>query len=825
MVGDKRLGNREGCTASGPEGTWRDEEAALALSEARIELEWERSSGAEIVTERRGTPEGASGGDATVPAGTVSSTAVSKGAASGHRQHTLRADAELAELPGRRDHFLSGASVVRPAQLPASVADFTGRAEAVQELSELLTAKGREPAVLTIAGTGGIGKTALAVHVAHAARRHFPDGQLYIDLCGAGSSPTEPEAALSAFLRSLGTLDTTIPDNAEERAALYRSALEGRRVLILLDNARDAAQIRPLLPGDDAGGCATLITSRTNMAGLEGSHLVDLDVMSPAEAFALFARIVGEERASVEREEVMGVLASCGFLPLAIRIAACRLASRRTWTVSVLARKLADERRRLDELRAGDLAVKASFELGYGQLEPQQARAFRLLGLADGPDISLSAAAALLDLGIEETETLLTSLMDISLLESVVPGRYRLHDLVRLYARACANQDQLTTSEREAALSRLLDFYLATATRVYAMERPGDRTVVHLETTAYPGLTFESSRAALDWLFTEADCLIACARQCIGDGERRRAADLLTAALDLAESGARSRQYESVAKAISDSACTVGDLHTEARARSALGNLYCFTGRFDRARLELGRALELAMAGGDRLLVSRAPNRLGVIALYQGRYADAETYFKQAIDAFRSDDNEPGEASALSNLARVHLNTGRTETGMKLAEHVLRIYQRLGSSLRVANGMYGLGIALTSIGKFEEADAQLTRALAIFAENRQRLWEGMTHFRLAEMHLAACRPTQAVEHAERSLALGGIGGEWRRGTFLTLLGKALMRMGQTEQAQECWRQSRAIYEQTGSPEVEEVRQLLSDAWPKTQPRADGPSAR
>ncbi|RLU76079.1 AfsR family transcriptional regulator, partial [Streptomyces griseocarneus] len=167
-----------------------------------------------------------------------------------------------------------------------------------------------------------------------------------------------------------------------------------------------------------------------------------LDVMSPDEALVLFTRIVGQERVDAERDAAMDVVAACGFLPLAIRIAASRLAARRTWTVSVLARKLADERRRLDELRAGDLAVKATFELGYGQLEPAQARAFRLLGLADGPDISLAAASAALDLDTEATEDLLESLVDTSLLESAAPGRYRFHDLVRLYARACAERDE-----------------------------------------------------------------------------------------------------------------------------------------------------------------------------------------------------------------------------------------------------------------------------------------------------------------------------------------------------------------------------------------------
>lgn len=401
--------------------------------------------------------------------------------------------------------------MVRPQQLPATVADFTGRAAFVTELGDqLATAEGSVMAVSALTGIGGVGKTTLAVHVAHAARDHFPDGQLYVDLQGAGHNPSEPVAVLGAFLRALGTPDASIPDGLEERSALFRSILAGRRVLTLLDNARDASQIRPLLPGT---GCAALITSRARMIDLAGAHLVDLDVMSPEEALALFTRIVGEERVTSERQAAMAVVGACGFLPLAIRIAASRLAARRTWTVSILARKLGDERRRLDELRAGDLAVKATFELGYKQLEPAQARAFRLLGLADGPDISLTAAAAALDMDTEDTEELLESLVDSSLLESAAPGRYRYHDLVRLYARACAERDEHPPSERDLAISRLLDFYLATAARMYALERPGDRLIDHMEATNYPGLVFADRAAALEWLFNEAGCLLACARQ------------------------------------------------------------------------------------------------------------------------------------------------------------------------------------------------------------------------------------------------------------------------------------------------------------------------
>jgi DNA-binding SARP family transcriptional activator len=461
------------------------------------------------------------------------------------QQRILQVDPGLAEPSAPMPAPVT--APVRPAQLPATVPDFTGRASFVGELSEVLaSAEGRVMAVSALAGIGGVGKTTLAVHVAHQARGAFPDGQLYVDLQGAGSRAAEPETVLGAFLRALGTSDSAIPDSLEERAALYRSVLDGRRVLVLLDNARDAAQVRPLLPGTE--GCAALVTSRVRMVDLAGAHLIDLDVMSPDEALSLFTKIVGEERVASERKAALDVVAACGFLPLAIRIAASRLAARRTWTVSVLAAKLADERRRLDELQAGDLAVKATFELGYGALEPTQARAFRLLGLADGPDISLAAAAAVLDLPVEETEDLLESLVDTSLLESAAPGRYRYHDLVRLYARACAERDEWPPGEREAALSRLLDFYLATAAGVYAIERPGDRLVDHLEATEYPGLAFEDRHQAQDWLYAEAVCTLACVRQSMGPQTLSRAVDLLWAACDLAESGANSKEYEASAE-------------------------------------------------------------------------------------------------------------------------------------------------------------------------------------------------------------------------------------------------------------------------------------
>ncbi|MGW2045033.1 AfsR/SARP family transcriptional regulator [Streptomyces sp. NPDC001858] len=733
------------------------------------------------------------------------------------QRRILQADPELAEPT----EPVAGPAVVRvrPAQLPATVPDFTGRASLVTELGEVLAGTGadgsrsgrggRVMAVSAVAGIGGVGKTTLAVHVAHQARSAFPDGQLYVDLQGAGPRAAEPETVLGSFLRALGTADSAIPDSLAERAALYRSLLDGRRVLVLLDNAKDAAQVRPLLPGTE--GCAALVTARGRMVDLAGAHLVDLDVMSPDEALALFTRIVGEERVAAEREAALDVVAACGFLPLAIRIAASRLAARRTWTVSVLATKLADERRRLDELQAGDLAVKATFELGYGQLERAQARAFRLLGLADGPDISLAAAAAVLDLSAEDTEDLLESLVDTSLLESAAPGRYRFHDLVRLYARACAERDESPPGEREAALSRLLDFYLATTAQVYEIEHPMDRLVDHLEPTRYPGLCLTEGATALDWLYTEAGPLLACVRQAAGTERLRRAVDLLWAAKDLTESGASSYQYEMTARATCDATRAMVDERAEGRARTVLSDVLLVSGRIEEAEDEARVAMELAGNARDATAVSWVANNRGLICLHQERFADGKVFFDQALEGLRAAQNRPFEATALGNLSRAYLGMGDTAKAVEIARRGLAAHSEIGGSVRLANSHFALGVALTQADRYGEALDEFADALRIFKEHRQRLWEGVTNFRIAQVHLAARRPAQAAQHAEVALTLGVIGGDRMRGNVLTLLGRTLAGLGQADRAKACWREALNLFEQSAAPEAHVVRSLLAPA--------------
>ncbi|WP_344343322.1 NB-ARC domain-containing protein, partial [Kitasatospora putterlickiae] len=392
----------------------------------------------------------------------------------------------------------------RPAQLPPDAADFTGRTAPVRVLCEALAAPpeaGGTPArpqqalvVATVVGMGGVGKTALALHVAHRVREAYPDGQLYADLRGSDPVPADPEAVLSGFLVALGVAADAVPDGLDARSALFRSVVDGRRLLLVLDNTKDAAQIRPLLPG--AVGCAVLTTGRTRPAGLPVTVQVDLDVFQPEEALDLLGRTIGAERLAAEPDAARDLVVACGHLPLAVRIVAARLAARPGWTVATLSRRLQVERRRIDELRIGDLAVAAAFELSYRQLTGDQARAFRLVASVDGPDIGLPAAAALLDLDEYDAEDLLEALVDVAMVESPFPGRYRYHDLLRAFARRRPAEGPETGGaggedegrEAVAARDRLLDHLLATAGTAFQHAVPGDPAAGVLGPARSPGV-------------------------------------------------------------------------------------------------------------------------------------------------------------------------------------------------------------------------------------------------------------------------------------------------------------------------------------------------
>jgi DNA-binding SARP family transcriptional activator len=358
------------------------------------------------------------------------------------------------------------APAIAPAQLPADITDFTGRTAELATVRQLTTPADRSAtALVAITGRAGVGKTTLAVHAAQRLRAHYPDGQLFVDLRGAAGNPLAPTDVLARFLRSLGVDRTAIPDDAEERAALYRSRLADRRFLILLDNAASTAQLRLLLPGTLS--CAVLVTSRTRLAGLSSAQLVELGVLEPDQAVELLARVAGPPRVAAEPLAAREVVRLCGFLPLAVRVAGARLGTRPHWPLSRLEADLADERHRLDTLRLGDLDVRASLALSYESLDVMAQRAFRLLGLLETRDFALWVTAALLDVSQARAEELVDTLVDLHLLDVAGPDasgqlRYRFHDLFRVYAREVVTAQE-PEADRLAALDRAFGGWLVLA--------------------------------------------------------------------------------------------------------------------------------------------------------------------------------------------------------------------------------------------------------------------------------------------------------------------------------------------------------------------------
>jgi DNA-binding SARP family transcriptional activator len=360
----------------------------------------------------------------------------------------------LAVEPEGGDQRAGRPRMAEPAQLPADLPDFIGRADVIDRITRRLAAPGPAP-IAAVSGMAGIGKTTLAVRIAHRLRHVYPDAQLFADLRGAGSAPTDPADVLAAFLRALGVATEAIPASLAERTALYRSLLAPLRALVLLDNARNSAQVRPLLPG--CGAAAVLVTGRDPLAGLTGAVHTHLDVFGSEGAVELLARTAGAERVAADPEAAVGIADACGGLPLAVRIAGARLAARPRWRVRDLAERLV-ARQCLDELVVGDEGVRASFQLSYQALAPAAARAFRLLAVPDLLEISKESAAAVLDTDIADAEALAETLVDAQLLSSPGAGRYRYHDLLRLFA--CETSQRVDhPDERRTALRRILEVY------------------------------------------------------------------------------------------------------------------------------------------------------------------------------------------------------------------------------------------------------------------------------------------------------------------------------------------------------------------------------
>jgi transcriptional regulator with XRE-family HTH domain/tetratricopeptide (TPR) repeat protein len=634
------------------------------------------------------------------------------------------------------------------AQLPADLADFTGRQREVSLLTRLLTSgRAADPpgAVVTAAvtGAGGIGKTAVAIHAGHQVTTYFPDGQLYLDLRGSSTQPVLPAAALSRLLRDLGTEPAAVPVDEAERAARYRSIADGKRLLVVLDDARDAAQVRPLLPG--ASGCAVLVTSRHSLAGLESAHPLHLDVMERADASALFTSIAGPVRAASEAGAVRQVLATCAGLPLAIRIAAARLASRPAWSVRVLADRLDRAQRPLDELQAGDLAVRTCFSASYESLRQDgdgqaASRFFRLLGLAEGPDISLPAAAALAGTSTELAEAALELLVDASMLQSPASGRYRFHDLLRAYARERA-RDEEPAGDRRAAIRRMLLWYLhttAAAARIISPARP--HPSLDDEAGLAP-LSFADYGAALAWLDAEHVNLVAAVSQAAADAEHEIARYLPLELWDLFVLRSHLDAWIETHGIGVASARAVGDLDAEHRLLNNLGGAYFAAGRLEDAAENLRQTIDLCSRLGKPYAVTSM--NLGLTLTKLGRTEEAAVLLADARDQFHRAGNSGAEHAALICLGAALRRGGQPAQALAVLREALETATDESLAYYESDALVEMTEARLSLGESEAAINDGIAAVELARRLGYRENEAQALDALGRAQLASGRPAQA----------------------------------------------------------------------------------
>lgn len=647
----------------------------------------------------------------------------------------------------------------RPRQLPADTADYVGSA-LVRRLTDLvLDPDARSGPVVVIAGRPGVGKSALATHVAHRiAGEHFADGQLFCDLRGAGARPLTPQEALGRFLRALGIPGPMIPDPLDERAEMYRTLLADRRVLIVLDGAAAEAQIRPLLPG--VGRCAVLVTSRSRLTALPGAVRIELDVLEPDEALELLARVVGRDRVEGERESALALVRTVDGLPLALRIVAARLAARPHWTLASMAARLAGERTRLDELAHGEMTVRATLCLTYDGLSPADQRLLRLLSLAPGPAIPGWLAGALLDDRRPQPTDLLEPLVDIQLLDvaSVEPNgevRYRFHDIIRLFAR-----EQLDAHEdpalRAAALTRMLGTWLALAEHAHRAIYGGDYTVLHGRAPRWhPPQEYLRGLLAdpLDWLDREQAGLCAAVEQAAANRQDELCWDLATTLVTLFETRGYLDLWEKTHEAALDATRQAGNRRGTAALQASLGTLYLSRSRPDKARSALESALDSFIELDDRHGKALCRRDLALLDRQRGDDDGALILYEQSVRDFDRVGDVVGKATALTQSAHIWMRRGQVETAQAQLDEALRIYRSVGYLGGQARALRRVGQVLQRRGEHEQAVHMLVVALDMVRDLGDVIGEGHVLRNLGEASVELGRDRQAREYWSQALAI------------------------------------------------------------------------
>ncbi|MEO3825285.1 tetratricopeptide repeat protein [Actinomadura sp. B10D3] len=670
---------------------------------------------------------------------------------------------------GGTDRAVPRTAPAAPRQLLAPISNFVGRTVELTALTRLLDESRGAPVVIsTISGTAGVGKTALAVHWAHQVRERFPDGHLYVNLRGYDPGPQmAPGHALDGFLRALNVPAEEIPAEVEEKAGLYRSLLDGRHVLVVLDNAATAEQVRPLLPGSP--GCLAVVTSRSRLSGLvarDGAKRISLDPLSPDEAIGLLRQIIGDARVDDDPAATAGLARGCAYLPLALRIAAERVATHPHIGLADLAGDLADEDARLDLLAADEeiTAVRSVFSWSYQALSPRAARLFRLLGLHAGPDISLQAAAVLADVDPVTARGLLDTLANAHMLEESAPYRYRFHDLLRVYAAERAAVEE-TSDDREAATRRLLTWYLHTAHAADLVLIPHRRRVP-LDPQECAPPVFTTFDHALEWCDAEHANLVAAIRQAAEHGQHVIAWKLPAMLWGFFQLRRHWTDWIATNQIALRSARSIHDRFGEGWALNFISAAYWDLRRYEEAVEHARQALTISREIGDRWL----------------------------------------EGSALVCLGTCYNDLGRYAESVECLHPGLVFVREAGEQVCEGTALIGLGNAYRGLGRFDEAVDYYRQALEHFRRIGNRWGEGWTLHDLAKAYRGQGRLEEAIEHFQRAFAVRCATGE-RHGQARALLdlGDAQREAGRPEAARDSWRQALAVFEDLRDPQAAETR--------------------
>jgi tetratricopeptide (TPR) repeat protein/transcriptional regulator with XRE-family HTH domain len=647
-----------------------------------------------------------------------------------------------------------------PRQLPAA-RQFVGRLKEQAALGAMASRAARDDGAVPIAaisGTAGVGKTALAVHWAHRAVAQFPDGQLYVNLRGFDPSgvPMAPAEAIRDFLDAFRVPPEQIPVSLAAQASLFRSLLAGKRILVILDNARDAEQVRPLLPGSPA--CAVIVTSRSQLTSLvaaEGAHPIALDLLTSAEARQLLEGRLGKEGMPAQSQAVGDVIELCARLPLALAVVTARVAVESARPLSALAAELRDVRVRLDALDAGDesTSLRTVFSWSYLSLSSQAARLFRLIGEHPGPDIAGPAAASLAGIGRDQAHVALTELTRANLLVEYTPGRFTCHDLLRAYAAERADAED-SAPERRAAIHRVLDHYLRTAHAAYSrMSEPGVGMALG---PAQPGVEPEDIadfERAMAWLEAERVTLLAAISHAAEAGFDVHAWQLAAALPTFLDRRGYWHDHAAIQRIALASTRRLGDRAGQAYVLRYLGHAMTRLGAYEEAGTHYRHALDLYTQLGDH--DGQARIHLGLAALFeqQGRYGEALSHCQQSLELYEAAGNQARRASMLNNIGWCHARLRDYRSALECCRQAVDLQRANGDWQGEAFAWDTIGYSCHQLGSHSEAIASYEQALALFRKDSDPFTEAQIRVHLGDVHRAAGDPGCARTAWRQALAI------------------------------------------------------------------------